>query len=126
MNSWTLIGLVRYRKNPACRPFSMSRGMALALRATTGMCAVAGSSRGSKHNAAKVLSQALTTTPTPSTTTITPNGGSQHLGERVLRQGMSGHDVRVLQGYLTLAGFATNIDGHFGAATEEHTSELQS
>src|ERR1039458_7372879 len=45
MNSLTLIGLVRYRKNPACRPFSMSRGIAFALRATMGMCAVAGSSR---------------------------------------------------------------------------------
>jgi hypothetical protein len=36
MNSLTLIGLVRYRKNPACRPFSMSRGIALALRAIHG------------------------------------------------------------------------------------------
>ena len=31
-------------EEPRLRPFSMSRGMALALRATTGMCAVAGSS----------------------------------------------------------------------------------
>ncbi len=37
MNSPIRIGLVRYRKKPACRPFSMSRGMALALRATTGI-----------------------------------------------------------------------------------------
>ena len=29
-------------EEPACRPFSMSRGMALALRATTGICAVSG------------------------------------------------------------------------------------
>src|SRR5439155_17962085 len=45
MNSVTLMGFVRYRRNPAFRPFSMSRGMALALRATTGVCAVAVSLR---------------------------------------------------------------------------------
>ena len=44
MNSLTLMGLVRYWKKPALRPLSMSRGTALALSATTGMCAVAGSS----------------------------------------------------------------------------------
>src|SRR5437764_6704494 len=45
MNSMTLIGLVRYEKKPASRPFSISRGMAFALRASTGMCAVSVSSR---------------------------------------------------------------------------------
>eukprot|EP01085_Mycamoeba_gemmipara_P003671 Mycagemm_TRINITY_DN10294_c0_g2::TRINITY_DN10294_c0_g2_i3::g.3671::m.3671 type:complete len:123 gc:universal TRINITY_DN10294_c0_g2_i3:1108-740(-) len=43
--SWTLIGFVRYRKNPACIPLSMSRGMALALSAMTGRRAVTGSLR---------------------------------------------------------------------------------
>jgi peptidoglycan hydrolase-like protein with peptidoglycan-binding domain len=79
------------------------------------------SSHGSKRQATKVLSPAPTTT----TTTIEPNGGSAHLGERVLRQGMSGHDVRVLQGYLTLAGFATNVDGQFGAATRSNVIAFQ-
>src|ERR1019366_6056785 len=62
------------------------------------------SSPGAKRKAAKAISQAPTTGPT----TIKPDGGSRHLGERVLRQGMSGHDVRVLQGYLTLAGLPTS------------------
>jgi hypothetical protein len=31
---------------------------------------------------------------------------------------MKGHDVRVLQAYLTFAGFGTMVDGSFGPATE--------
>jgi peptidoglycan hydrolase-like protein with peptidoglycan-binding domain len=60
-----------------------------------------------------------TGTTTTSTTTTTPSGSSQHLGDRVLKQGMNGHDVRVLQGYLTLAGFPTSVDGQFGPATKQ-------
>ena len=52
------------------------------------------------------------------TAPVTRDGGSAHLGERTLRQGMHGHDVRVLQGYLSLAGFSTPVDGGFGATTE--------
>ncbi len=54
----------------------------------------------------------------PVTAPVKQDGGSQHLGERTLRQGMKGHDVRVLQGYLTVAGFPTSIDGAFGPATK--------
>lgn len=49
---------------------------------------------------------------------VVVDGGSQHLGERTLRPGMHGHDVRVLQGYLTVAGYPTSIDGDFGSGTE--------
>jgi peptidoglycan hydrolase-like protein with peptidoglycan-binding domain len=51
--------------------------------------------------------------------------GSAHLGDRVLRQGMRGHDVRVLQGYLTLAGFPTHIDGSFGSTTKRSVIAFQ-
>jgi peptidoglycan hydrolase-like protein with peptidoglycan-binding domain len=52
-------------------------------------------------------------------------GDSKHLGDRVLRQGMSGHDVRVLQGYLTIAGYPTSIDGDFGPATKTNVIAFQ-
>jgi peptidoglycan hydrolase-like protein with peptidoglycan-binding domain len=39
---------------------------------------------------------------------------------------MSGHDVRVLQSYLTIAGYPTAIDGTFGATTETSVVAFQS
>ena len=39
------------------------------------------------------------------------------LGDRTLRQGMAGKDVRVLQDYLTRVGLATTVDGQYGPAT---------
>ncbi len=38
---------------------------------------------------------------------------------------MKGHDVRVLQGYLTLAGFPTAVDGDFGPMTKQSVIEFQ-
>jgi peptidoglycan hydrolase-like protein with peptidoglycan-binding domain len=49
---------------------------------------------------------------------VKPNGGSAHLGNRVLRAGMHGHDVRVLQAYLTVDGYPTTVDGDFGPSTK--------
>jgi peptidoglycan hydrolase-like protein with peptidoglycan-binding domain len=81
----------------------------------------------SKSKPAKPKAKSSTTAKTAPTTktakattpvVITPNGGSQHLGQRVLKPGMKGHDVRVLQGYLSIAGFSTNVDGSYGPATK--------
>jgi hypothetical protein len=42
---------------------------------------------------------------------------NQIFGKRPLRIGMRGRDVRVLQDFLTRAGFSTTIDGQFGSGT---------
>jgi hypothetical protein len=47
------------------------------------------------------------------------------MGDRTLRMGMRGHDVRVLQDFLTLAGFPTGIDGDFGSATRRNVISFQ-
>ncbi len=53
-------------------------------------------------------------------------GDSRHLGDRILREGMRGHDVRVLQDYLGRAGFQTPITGYFGSMTLQHVLSFQS
>jgi peptidoglycan hydrolase-like protein with peptidoglycan-binding domain len=47
------------------------------------------------------------------------------MGERVLRYGERGHDVRVLQDFLTRAGFRTTITGYFGPGTKKDLTKFQ-
>ena len=52
-------------------------------------------------------------------------GDSVHMGDRILREGMSGHDVRVLQDFLTRAGYPTPIVGLFGPVTKSNVVAVQ-
>ena len=47
-------------------------------------------------------------------------------GKRPLHQGMHGRDVRVLQDYLTKAGFETTVDGQFGRGTKRRVRAWES
>jgi Putative peptidoglycan binding domain len=49
--------------------------------------------------------------------TLTRPSTVNQLGRRLLRQGLHGNDVTILQGYLTIAGYPTSVDGQFGPAT---------
>jgi peptidoglycan hydrolase-like protein with peptidoglycan-binding domain len=57
---------------------------------------------------------------------VARNGASAHLGNRTLRPGMSGHDVRVLQDYLTIDGYPTSVDGNYGPSTKTSVVAFES
>lgn len=48
-----------------------------------------------------------------------------HLGQRTLKVGMHGHDVRVLQDYLTVVGEDTSVDGQYGRGTAKSVRAWQ-
>jgi hypothetical protein len=59
------------------------------------------------------------------TVSASASQSGKHLGDRVLWPGMSGHDVRVLQQYLTFAGYSTTITGNFDMTTRWHVVEFE-
>jgi hypothetical protein len=48
---------------------------------------------------------------------LLPASASAVFGDRPLREGSRGHDVRVLQDFLTRVGLKTTVDGMYGPAT---------
>ena len=48
---------------------------------------------------------------------LAPPAQAASLGKRALKQGMRGHDVRVLQDFLTRLGVTTTVDGVYGPGT---------
>jgi peptidoglycan hydrolase-like protein with peptidoglycan-binding domain len=51
------------------------------------------------------------------TAALAPPAQAASLGKRPLQQGARGHDVRVLQDFLTRLGIATDVDGVYGPGT---------
>ena len=55
-----------------------------------------------------------------------PDSGHHSLGDRIpVKRGMSGHDIKVLQDFLTRAGFKVSVDGEFGASTEKAVRKFE-
>lgn len=106
-----------------------------AAKAASGTVGSGGSSLGGSSAKSKTQSKKQSTNTTADPTSVlsdnpvlapvVQDGGSEHLGERTLKQGMQGHDVRVLQSYLTLAGYPTNVDGDFGPTTETNVVKFE-
>jgi peptidoglycan hydrolase-like protein with peptidoglycan-binding domain len=55
-----------------------------------------------------------------------PDTDHHSLGDRIpVKRGMSGHDIKVLQDFLTRAGFKVSVDGEFGASTEKAVKKFE-
>ncbi len=55
-----------------------------------------------------------------------PAAAQAKLGDRApLRSGMHGQDIRVLQDYLTKAGYDTDVDGQFGKGTRASVKKFE-
>jgi peptidoglycan hydrolase-like protein with peptidoglycan-binding domain len=55
-----------------------------------------------------------------------PDTDHHSLGDRIpVKRGMSGHDIRVLQDFLSRAGFKVGVDGEFGASTEKAVKKFE-
>jgi peptidoglycan hydrolase-like protein with peptidoglycan-binding domain len=55
-----------------------------------------------------------------------PDTDHHSLGDRIpVKPGMSGHDIKVLQDFLTRAGFKVSVDGEFGASTEKAVKKFE-
>jgi peptidoglycan hydrolase-like protein with peptidoglycan-binding domain len=54
------------------------------------------------------------------------DGAHHSLGDRIpVKKGMSGHDIRVLQDFLTRAGYKVGVDGEFGSTTEKAVKKFE-
>jgi peptidoglycan hydrolase-like protein with peptidoglycan-binding domain len=97
----------------------------VALRSSAPPAAEDGYSGGAAFMIAPPTAGAATTATTAAKPAQTASSTAGQLGSRVLRLGMNGADVSQLQGELTVAGFATGVDGEFGPATKTSVTEFE-
>jgi peptidoglycan hydrolase-like protein with peptidoglycan-binding domain len=100
----------------------------LALTLATTAPAFAGTSRNRAGSGGASMSGSGSSSTKASAKTIDGHqypGDSTHMGDRILRQGMRGHDVRVLQDFLSRAGYHTPIVGVFGPTTKRNVIAFQ-
>ena len=72
-----------------------------------------------------VLAAALCCSTVAAPTALAKRSRGGHLGDRPLRAGASGADVRELQRALRKAGFPVKVDGEFGSSTVEAVKSFQ-
>jgi peptidoglycan hydrolase-like protein with peptidoglycan-binding domain len=76
--------------------------------------AAAADTGGAEYGAAKRAGAPSSARRSPSR----PSRGARHLGDRLpIRQGMTGHDVRILQDFFDRIGMRVAVDGSFGHGT---------
>jgi peptidoglycan hydrolase-like protein with peptidoglycan-binding domain len=61
----------------------------------------------------------------PATADAKPKAKAAKFGSRTLKRGSHGRDVRVLQDYLTQAGYRTTVDGQFGYGTQRTVKQWE-
>lgn len=74
---------------------------------------------------AAVFALAFAATTATTATAVPAASASQRLGGRVLRQGMTGGDVKTLQRDLSKLGFSTPADGDFGPMTKGNVERFE-
>ncbi len=107
---------------------SRTRSLSLAMLVLAGLIAPAAqaapASGGASADGAAAGGAVLGTTPPKAKPKAKPVL-SAHLGQRTLRRGAHGRDVRVLQDYLTRAGFPTPRAGIFGPQTTRNVKAFE-
>jgi peptidoglycan hydrolase-like protein with peptidoglycan-binding domain len=95
----------------------MARRVSACVLVAAALLVGAGSAGAANRTTDKVSGGAALQATIKTTAKLTQPTTVNQLGQRVLHKGLQGADVSILQGYLTIAGFPTSVDGQFGPLT---------